>query len=1050
MGVMKKTYFKSRIVIILLLLSASLFSQRFTSVVDTYIDQAIPGSSYGTTGNLMVRQYSGFNRISFLEFNVDSFNEQVSKAELCLHISGITNTGTETIDVYEVTSGTAADNCTWTGFNAGFTLSASPVASISFNETAVNSWCRFNITTLVNTVAALGGSNKRIKLALKARTTTLVTYFYTAESAYPQYAPFLVMTPALSTGLVEKSRTAVVQDGYVYNGIPTSAYNDEKIITNYYNNAGSKLYDNANLRFSVPTTTLTSNSKVFIKTKVKAADSGTNTFLVDLKSFDNLADGTDVNTLTWNTFVAAGSSTYLRSRFFDANDKASETNVEWEVTDFVKVAKTGGKSYVNFTLAVPEIGYAGGGYLAFYSLNYLNTDPASTYIPQIVVYAPASTITSFTPSTGVAGTVVTITGTNLTGATAVSFGGVAASSFTVDSDTQITATVAAVGSSGVVSVTTVGSTATLSGFVFNQTITFNSLSAKLTTDPTFALTATSNSGLTVTYTSSNLAVATVSGSTVTMVGAGTTSITASQAGNAYVNSATPAQQTLIVALMNTISNGSGVTSTLSSCPTCDVTVTSAGTLTVDATATINNLILDAGGKLLVSNPLTVKDITFKADKTSSFSAKLANTITIIGTVRLLKTIDDTRWYFMSFPCAVPVASITRSDGVSLGVLGTDWFIKYYDGAQRIQNLGASSNWKNFVGASLSPYVGYIFGLAAAGDKELLIPIVKDSVKNEPARLIPVVAHGDGVTTNLAGQTVAASHKGWNLIGQPYFSKFSGTNAGVNYMNLFDGYSYTAYANTDVASLDPFAAYFVQADAALASTGVSFNLVGRQSAPKSVANDLNDKVKIVVSTATGTDNTNLIIAPNQSSEYQIGQDMEKWITTGTSNPQLYSCLNGVNYAYNALPIESVQNLPLGIYSKYAGSSTISADFSNAPGLSQLLLMDNFTGDVTDLTKSNYSFNIQSGANNNRFSISAQQEIVTNTGVADTNTVEATGVYTEENKIIVSARIGDVIKIYSSHGQMIRSVVAVSDKVLFSVDNGIYIVSIGNKKSKVLVK
>jgi outer membrane protein assembly factor BamB len=51
------------------------------------------------------------------------------------------------------------------------------------------------------------------------------------------------------------------------------------------------------------------------------------------------------------------------------------------------------------------------------------------------------TVTGFSPDWGYPGTTVTISGTGLDGTTSVSFGGVEASSFTVDSDTQITATV---------------------------------------------------------------------------------------------------------------------------------------------------------------------------------------------------------------------------------------------------------------------------------------------------------------------------------------------------------------------------------------------------------------------------------------------------------------------------------------------------------------------------------------------------------------------------------------------------------------------------------
>ena len=77
----------------------------------------------------------------------------------------------------------------------------------------------------------------------------------------------------------------------------------------------------------------------------------------------------------------------------------------------------------------------------------------------------AASITSFTPTAGINGTVITITGANLTGATAVSFGGTPATAFTVVSSTTITATVG-VGASGIVMVVTPAGTATLSGFTY--------------------------------------------------------------------------------------------------------------------------------------------------------------------------------------------------------------------------------------------------------------------------------------------------------------------------------------------------------------------------------------------------------------------------------------------------------------------------------------------------------------------------------------------------------------------------------------------------------
>src|SRR5205823_13710412 len=69
------------------------------------------------------------------------------------------------------------------------------------------------------------------------------------------------------------------------------------------------------------------------------------------------------------------------------------------------------------------------------------------------------TITSFAPSSGPVGTTVAISGTNFTGATSVTFNGMGAT-FTVNSATQISATVPAGATTGPVSVTTSDGTAT--------------------------------------------------------------------------------------------------------------------------------------------------------------------------------------------------------------------------------------------------------------------------------------------------------------------------------------------------------------------------------------------------------------------------------------------------------------------------------------------------------------------------------------------------------------------------------------------------------------
>ncbi|MEU4588539.1 IPT/TIG domain-containing protein [Kitasatospora aureofaciens] len=77
---------------------------------------------------------------------------------------------------------------------------------------------------------------------------------------------------------------------------------------------------------------------------------------------------------------------------------------------------------------------------------------------QVMIDHNIPVIDSISPASGATGSVVTLTGSGFSGATAVRFGAVAAPSFTVVSDTQITATAPAGSGTVQVTVTTPGGT----------------------------------------------------------------------------------------------------------------------------------------------------------------------------------------------------------------------------------------------------------------------------------------------------------------------------------------------------------------------------------------------------------------------------------------------------------------------------------------------------------------------------------------------------------------------------------------------------------------
>jgi 5-hydroxyisourate hydrolase-like protein (transthyretin family) len=110
--------------------------------------------------------------------------------------------------------------------------------------------------------------------------------------------------------------------------------------------------------------------------------------------------------------------------------------------------------------------------LGLYVVQYYNNKPTPALADGITITSGATAsnidatlaakvaVTSFTPTSGPVGAVVTVTGTGFSGATAVAFSGTAATSFSVASDTQFTATVPAAATTGTISVTAPGGTGT--------------------------------------------------------------------------------------------------------------------------------------------------------------------------------------------------------------------------------------------------------------------------------------------------------------------------------------------------------------------------------------------------------------------------------------------------------------------------------------------------------------------------------------------------------------------------------------------------------------
>ncbi|WP_207425024.1 FG-GAP-like repeat-containing protein [Pedobacter sp. SYSU D00535] len=311
-----------------------------------------------------------------------------------------------------------------------------------------------------------------------------------------------------------------------------------------------------------------------------------------------------------------------------------------------------------------------------------------TFIPKPAVF-------TFSPPVGGSGTTITISGTNLSGATAVKFGGTAAASFTVNSATSITAVVGA-GSTGSVSVETPGGEGTIAGFTYiaGPVInSFNPLSGKEGT--TVTISGTNFSGATaVSFGDVSAASFTVvSPTTITAVvgagGAGPVSVktaggTASKAGFNFT--AAP----LITSF--DLSRGSlGSVVTITGTNLSDVTAVSFGgspasSFTVVSATTIKAVVGEgATGRISVTSPGGVAtsnaDFTYLVKHTiSSFAPTEAGEgerVTITGTnfsensVVMFGNYDATSVIFVSPTTLIGVVGKGSSGSVTVSAQGWD-------------------------------------------------------------------------------------------------------------------------------------------------------------------------------------------------------------------------------------------------------------------------------------------------------------------------------------------------------------------------------------------
>ena len=450
------------------------------------------------------------------------------------------------------------------------------------------------------------------------------------------------------------------------------------------------------------------------------------------------------------------------------------------------------------------------------------------------------------------------------------------------------------------------------------------------------------------------------------------------------------------------------------CKECDVVILKDAILEktngVNDRNEVRNLTIYPGGKLVVPSDkgdYTVQSVQFRVEKENAPLAKLiGNLITKDQQVIVSRRIKNDRYYFFSLPYDCNIADIHWANGEP-ATIGVDYQIVEYDGARRANEgsgSGVTPHWTPVSGTQLKAGVGYNIAVSSSLVKELIFPMAiggtnLTNIENtKTAKTVAIHQY-----TN-AGTTI--NNHNWNLVAHPYVSAFEpyegdkitagileytepaspgeqGTwelkNTSYVYLTMpsfnNNAITYTQTIAGDITSLDPFLAVFVQGagegDLTFEQSRRKLSAPARHLAAAAEDEDESIFVGVTLSGNGESDQTCVRIRPDFTDEYQLGYDLDKFVTFYTSRPQVYMKTPSYRLAFQAVSDEVAKStfLPMGVYCYQAGTYTFALnDRFPTDEVEAVYLFDKQTGVTTNLLYDTYSFSATKQVyTNTRFSL-----------------------------------------------------------------------------------
>lgn len=439
----------------------------------------------------------------------------------------------------------------------------------------------------------------------------------------------------------------------------------------------------------------------------------------------------------------------------------------------------------------------------------------------------------------------------------------------------------------------------------------------------------------------------------------------------------------------------------------DVVIRSGGTLTTGtAQGKFANLFIYPGGKADITNNISFGNIYLRggfswldAEKDYRLpQMKVDDDITIDGVqqdgngVYYDLYLDKRRYYMMAVPKDVSLESMTNEEG---GDDATIW-LKQYSGKGRTQTP-KTSGWVNISGSKLLRGVGYEMSIKPrnAGAMNgrtigiLRMPLLQSTAWTNEGECMPAVK-----AWGYNDENVYANNKGWNFIGNPYFTAFQvsaadgtvmevrdmvhheengqwtgtwdwTTSEDVKYVTIpqkmYDDYTDVRALNYKLESFYPF---FIQAklDGNLTFTGSP--VLKAPSILRAKMKEREVMIDFMLTDANGTsDQAGLTVGNEYSADFDM-EDKEKTIVN-ENYLKVYTMVGEYRTAFNSLP-EAVAELPIpvGYIAPIAGQYTFALTEGNYSEVEHVWLTDYETSSTVDLLEDVYEFETAKGMNNAR--------------------------------------------------------------------------------------